>query len=143
VATFSLDSNCMIAAVCAWHEHHAAVARAIEVRLGRRGQLVAAGHAIVEAYAVLTRLPAPHRLAPADAWTLIKTNFVDQASLAALPAEALVAMLERLARGGVGGGRTYDALIAATVGHVKADELLTLNPRHFDGIAGDVKIVSV
>ena len=37
--------------------------------------LAVAAHALVETYAVLTRLPAPHRLAPADAWTLIDTNF--------------------------------------------------------------------
>jgi|SRR5579862_1367282 len=133
----------MIAAVCAWHEHHAAAARAIETRLARGRALVAAAHAIVEAYAVLTRLPAPHRLSPEDAWALVKTNFVDQKSFAVLPPEAHVSMLARLARGGVGGGRTYDALIAATVGHARVDELLTLNPRHFDAIADDVKIVAV
>ena len=122
----------MIAAVCGWHEHHAAAAAAIERRLNRGDRLVIAAHALVEAYAVLTRLPSPHRLAPADAWTLVESNFVQHATLTTLPGAAHVALLTRLAAAGRGGGRTYDALIAETAAHGKADELLTFNRRHFD-----------
>lgn len=132
MAAFSVDSNCMIAAVCGWHEHHAAAGAAIERRLDRGDRLVVAAHALVEAYAVLTRLPSPHRLAPVDAWRLVKTNFVEQATLATLPGTAHVTLLDTLAAAGVGGGRTYDALIAASAAHAKVDELLTFNPRHFD-----------
>jgi hypothetical protein len=49
----------MIAAVCGWHEHHSRALDEIERRFGRREALVAAAPALVEAYAVLTRLPAP------------------------------------------------------------------------------------
>lgn len=37
--------------------------------------MIAAGPALVETYAVLTRLPSPHRLAPADAHRLLQANF--------------------------------------------------------------------
>jgi len=126
----------MIAAVCAWHEHHAAAVASIERRLGKGDRLVISAHALVETYAVLTRLPSPHRLGPTDAWTLVKTNFVDQATLTTLPGTAHVALLSRLAAAGRGGGRTYDALIATTAAHGHADELLTFNGRHFDEDAG-------
>lgn len=141
VATFSLDSNCMIAAVCGWHERHAAAAAAIERRLSRGDQLVIAAHALVEAYAVLTRLPSPHRLAPADGWALVKANFVSHAALATLPGTAHVALLDRLAAAGLGGGRSYDALIAASAAHAKVAELLTFNPRHFDPVPGGMAVV--
>jgi predicted nucleic acid-binding protein len=131
----------MIAAVCGWHEHHAAAGAAIERRLDRGDRLVVAAHALVEAYAVLTRLPAPHRLAPADAWMLVKTNFVTHATVAALPAAAHVALLETLAASGLGGGRSYDALIAASAAHARVDELLTFNPRHFDPVSDAVAVV--
>ena len=36
---FALDTSCMIAAVCAWHEKHAAAAREIERRLGQGERL--------------------------------------------------------------------------------------------------------
>jgi predicted nucleic acid-binding protein len=122
----------MVAAVCTWHVRHAAAAAEIERRLGWGERMAIAAHGIAETYAVLTRLPPPHRLAPADAWTLVRTNFVDHAALVTLDGPAHVAVLSQLARAGVGGGRAYDELIAACaeVSHAKA--LLTFNSRHFD-----------
>jgi predicted nucleic acid-binding protein len=131
----------MIAAVCGWHEHHMAAAAAIERRLDRGDRLVIAAHALVEAYAVLTRLPSPHRLAPVDAWALVKTNFVAHATLATLPGTAHVTLLDGLAAAGLGGGRSYDALIGASAAHAKVDELLTFNPRHFDRVHRSVAVV--
>lgn len=126
----------MVAAVCTWHERHAAVAVAIEQRLGRGDRLVTAAHAVVETYAVLTRLPPPHRVSSSDAWTLVRTNFVKPAKVIALPAAGHMTLLEKLANDGVGGGRTYDALIAATFARTLPMHLLTLNPRHFESREG-------
>jgi predicted nucleic acid-binding protein len=122
----------MIAAVCSWHERHDAATAAIERRLQRGERIAVAAHALIETYAVLTRLPAPHRLRPDDAWTLIRANFVEGAEVAVLEVEEHIALLERLSAVGLGGGRTYDAVIAACANRVKAVALLTLNPRHFD-----------
>ena len=131
----------MVAAVCGWHERHAAAARALERRLASGDRMVVAAHAIVEAYAVLTRLPAPHRLAPADAWALLEANFVSDADVAALSGSAQTALLARLSRAGIGGGLTYDALIATSARHGKAAELLTFNRRHFDSVADAIEII--
>ena len=100
-----------------------------------------AAHAIAETYAVLTRLPASHRLAPADAWTLVRTNFVDNAALVTLDGPAHVTVLAQLAGAGIGGGRTYDGLIAACAGASHARALLTFNSRHFDPPPDAVTIV--
>ncbi len=132
VGTFALDSSCMIAAVCAWHEEHATARAGIERRLDGGEKLAIAAHALVETYAVLTRLPAPHRLAPSDAWTLVKTNFVDNAKVVTLSGSAHIKLLGRLAKAGVGGGRSYDAVIAACARQARVGTLLTFNPRHFD-----------
>jgi predicted nucleic acid-binding protein len=131
----------MIAAVCGWHEQHAAAAAAIEARLDRGDGMVIAAHAVTEAYSVLTRLPSPHRLTPADAWTLLRTNFVDEATVVALPAKAYVAAIDALVADGLAGGRTYDALIAASAAHGDAEELLTFNARHFDSAPDGLRIV--
>ena len=132
MATFALDTSCMVAAICTWHERHAAAVAAIEQRLDRGDRLAVAAHAIIEAYAVLTRLPAPHRLAPADAWALVKANFVEPATVVALNGSAFITLLNRLASTGIGGGRSYDAVIAVSASQAKANALLTFNPRHFD-----------
>ena len=129
---FTLDSNCLVAAVCTWHEHHQTVADDIETRLRRRERLVVVAQTLVEAYAVLTRLPAPHRLAPADAWALLEANFVRRRRLTALQARAYARLLDDLARQEVGGGRTYDALIAECARLGGVTHLVTFNRRHFD-----------
>jgi predicted nucleic acid-binding protein len=128
---FAIDTSCVIAAVCSWHEHHAAAAEEIERRLDRGEQMIVAAHVLLESYAVLTRLPPPHRLAPADARTLIRANFADGASVVTLNGPDHVGLLDGLVAAGIRGGRTYDALIAECAGRSGAGTLLTLNPRHF------------
>src|SRR5688572_14860853 len=141
MAAFALDTSCMVAAGCSWHEHHTAAVAAIEERLDQDQQMVTAAHALVETYAVLTRLPAPHRLSPADAWTLIHANFVESATLSALNSRGHVALLEHLAAANLGGGRTYDALIAACAELANVDAILTFNARHFEPAPAGVRVV--
>lgn len=139
--TFAVDSSCMVAAVCGWHEHHAAAASAIERRLDGGQRLAIPAYTLVETYAVLTRLPAPHRLSPADAWALVKGNFVDHATVVTLAAGAHVRVLDRLAGNGVGGGRSYDAIIGAAAIDAAAVELLTFNVKHFDTTEGQIAVI--
>jgi predicted nucleic acid-binding protein len=58
-----------------------------------------------------------------------------------LDGAAHVAVLEDLAGEGIGGGRTYDALIAACASASHAKALLTFNRRHFDPPPSGVMIV--
>ena len=140
-AAFAIDTSCVVAAVCAWHEHHAAAADEIERRLDRGERMVVAAHVLVESYAVLTRLPAPHRLAPTDAWTLIRSNFVEQVSMTALTARESANLIGRLAAANILGGRAYDGIIAACAEKAGAETLLTFNARHFDPAPRGVAVV--
>ncbi len=130
--TFTLDSNCMIAAVSSWHEHHTAAGEELERRLEGGETLVAPAPALVEAYAVLTRLPAPHRLSPTDAWTLVDANFIRKRRVIALQGRAYRSLLRRVASDDIAGGRTYDEVIAECARRGRATTLLTFNRRHFD-----------
>ncbi len=130
--TFAVDTSCMIAALCGWHERNAAAVAEINRRLDRGERLATCAPALVETYSVLTRLPAPHRMSSQDAWQAIEANFVRGRSVVALDTTAYVAVLRQLASEGIGGGRTYDALIAACAAITKANTLLTFNRRHFD-----------
>ena len=122
----------MVAAVCSWHERHVDAAAEIDRRLAQGDRLCCAAHALVEAYAVLTRLPTPHRLSAADAWTLIKANFVDGATVVTVAADRYADVLERASRLQIAGGQTYDVVIGECAREAKADVLLTFNRRHFD-----------
>ncbi len=131
----------MVAAVCAWHEHHSRAAAELEQRLEGGETLVVAGPALAETYSVLTRLPAPGRLAPSDAYALLEANFL-AAEIATLDGNGYRDLLRQTSDGGVAGGQTYDAVIAACARGASVDTLLTFNERHFKRLAGDgVKIV--
>src|SRR5262245_55702640 len=101
----------MVAAVCEWHEGHSAALTEIERRLDEGDRMAVPAHALAETYAVLTRLPAPHRLAPADAWQLIEENFSRSATVVALSAKTYAAVMRKAVAQAVAGGRIYDALI--------------------------------
>jgi predicted nucleic acid-binding protein len=117
--------------VCAWHEHHDRAAEEIERRLSRGEKMFVAAPALIEAYAVLTRLPPPHRLSPADALALLEANFMSVARIVALDGKSYRTLLRRAPDDGIAGGRTYDAVIAACAFKAKATVLLTFNESHF------------
>jgi predicted nucleic acid-binding protein len=128
---FVPDTNCMIAAVCSWHEHHERAAEEIERRVERGETLCIAAPTVVEAYAVLTRLPPPYRLSPADALALVEENFIQSSRLITLAARSYRTFLRHARDEGIRGGRTYDAVIATCALQARASALLTFNKSHF------------
>lgn len=131
----------MIAAVCSWHEHHDAAANEIERRLAARARMVVAAPALVEAYAVLTRLPPPHRLTPEMALLLLENNFLKLATVIALDAKSYERLLLEAPRKKLAGGCTYDAVIGACAAGGKASTLLTFNASDFMGLGEDFDVV--
>lgn len=79
---------------------------------GRR--LVLAGHAVVETYSVLTRLPADMRVAPDDAIDMLSAHFVGRLMV---PESHAPRVPETLAAAGICGGATYDGLVALAAIH--------------------------
>ncbi len=141
MTAFAVDTSCMVAAVCSWHEHHDAAAAELNRRLERGERLMVAAPALIEAYSVLTRLPPPHRLSAADAWALVEANFVAEADVVALEADAYVSVLQHAVTQEVAGGRVYDAVIGECARQARADVLLTFNRRHFEPAPAGVTVV--
>ncbi len=131
----------MIAALVDWHEHHEAAVRAVSSRLESGQKLVAAAPALVEAYSVLTRLPAPNRLAPSDALALLEANFFAH-PLVTLDGASYKSLLATAPARSIAGGRTYDAVIARCAVRSGAKAILTFNERHFRGLVEGVEIVT-
>ena len=142
MAGFLPDTSCIVAAVCAWHPYHEPAASEIERRLNTGEPMLLAAPALIESYAVLTRLPPPHRVSPVDALALLEAGFMDTGRTVALEADAYRTLLRAAPELGVAGGRTYDAVIAACAAAGPAETLLTFNAAHFASIlAGSVQIV--
>lgn len=131
----------MIAAICSWHEHHGQAVGEIQQRLQRRERMVTAAPALVEAYAVLTRLPPPHRLSPEDSLVLLEANFIKGARMIALHVGSYQELLCQAPKNGVAGGQTYDAVIAMCAIKAKASKLLTFNPSDFLFAARQIDII--
>jgi len=138
----AIDSSVIVAALLGWHEHHQAAARALERALGSGSGVVIPSHSLIESYAVMTRLPAPHRLTPVDALQLLQDNF-RTLRLASLNSRSVWAVVQRLAAVSLGGGITYDAIILEAASDAGATELLTLNERDYLRLEPTVRIVGV
>lgn len=101
---YLLDTSAAVPLLVSTHPAHRDVAT-----WARGRALGLSGHALVETYAVLTRLPGSARLASSDAVQLIDDNFEQ---CVALPPEWAIAAHRELARLSIAGGATYDGLVA-------------------------------
>jgi predicted nucleic acid-binding protein len=141
MTTTAVDTSVLVAALLSWHEAHVRALAALR-DASSRGKLVVPAHALVEAYAVLTRMPAPHRLAPADAHALLSGGFEGRAEVVALSAGELWRWMAAAAAEDVGGGLAYDAQLLACAKKAKADRFLTFDAGDFSRLdAGGVEIV--
>lgn len=98
--------------------------------------MVVAAPTLIESYAVLTRLPPPHRLSPDQVVALLEGNFLgpEVEAVTLTVAEYRRLVREGPARG-LAGGRTYDAVIVACAVAARVDALLTFNERQFRPLA--------
>jgi predicted nucleic acid-binding protein len=139
----ALDSSIILAGLLAWHEAHDRAFRAlVQARANEDAALVVPAPALVEAYAVMTRLPAPHRLAPADAIALLSGSFEGRSTVVSLSGTETWRFLHAAADHEIAGGRGYDALILQCARKARATTLLTLDRRDFSRLdPGGIRIV--
>lgn len=139
-ALIAADASVLVAAVVSWHERHKAAAGAVEAALARR-TLVLPSTALLDAYAILTRLPAQHRLAHADAFHLLRSSF-GTARVAGPRTRDAWSMLRRFSVAPIGGSDAYDAQLVEIAKEAGAKTLLSFRRTELErlGISG-VEIV--
>jgi len=116
----AVDTSVVIAGFATWHESHDLAREALDA------SPVLVVHCALEAYSVLTRLPAPFRVAPDIVAAFLRARFPKRPL--ALPIAAQAALVPRLVKAGVAGGTVYDAVVGITADHHEAT-LLTLDVR--------------
>lgn len=114
------DTSVVVPALIQWHEAHAMALSAL------RGVTALPAHVLIESFSVLTRLPGGTSLRPGQAETALGRAFPDEPLV--LGRSALRDVIRRLAEAGLGGGRVYDALVAAQAGGAGA-RILTRDRR--------------
>lgn len=138
----ALDTSVIVAALMSWHEHHAAALPVVQDALTEEGGVILPLPALVEAYAVITRLPAPWRLRADDAHRLLAETFRGKALVVGLEGDESWDLLDDALGNAVSGGATYDAHIAACARKAKASRLASFNRRHFERLdLGEVDLL--
>jgi predicted nucleic acid-binding protein len=124
------DTSCLIAGMVQTHAHHDRVAPWLA--RATRGEItgLVCTHSLAETYAVLTSLPLHPKIQPMAALTGIRQNLA-AFELIPLTQQDYQDTLEELVSIGLAGGVVYDALAAKAALKAGADNLLTLNAKHF------------
>lgn len=100
----TVDTSLAVPLVILNHEAHQ---RVVSWRAGR--ELSLGGHAWIETFAVLTRLPGASRVSPGDAVRLLRSNFTGPMFPST---RTMRRALDLFAEVGIAGGATYDGLVA-------------------------------
>ncbi len=117
----TVDTSVIVASFATWHEHHDVAVEAI-AKLD-----VVVAHCLLETYSVLTRLPAPHRMAPEVVANYLQLAFGSRTVVSLGPTE-LRQLVQTCCGLALAGGAIYDAVIAATCATEKI-KLMTLDAR--------------
>lgn len=131
----ALDASVIVAGLLSWHEQHEVATAELVALLERPRKIVLPVHSLVEAYAVMTRLPPPHRLGPEDALDLLEGSLRSRSILVGLDGEEGWDLIGELGRHSVAGGTSYDGLIVACARKGGAKRILTFNRKHFERLA--------
>jgi predicted nucleic acid-binding protein len=143
VGCLALDTSVIVPGLQSWHVHHEVTSALLVEVLASGEEVVIPLPALVEAYSVMTRLPAPRRLAPAKALEMLESSFASRVRIVALPAENAWTFLRKAAARGVAGGAVYDAHVIDAAIAAGADRVLTLNAGDFERLERpDLAVVS-
>jgi len=114
------DTSVLVPAFAVWHGRHD------DARAAVAQMRFVIGHAALETFSVLTRLPEPQQASAAFVSEWLARQFGD--AWLAMPAAEMAELPGWLARTGIDGGAVYDALIARTAAHAGAT-LVSLDRR--------------
>lgn len=130
-----LDTNVLVAACVAEHEHHARALSVVKSIHEGKTQGFVSAHSLLETYSILTRLPRFPRISPGQATTLIQENIVNHFTTVALTAKEYGELVAQLGRNSIVGGQAYDVLHLECAEKCGAEQIYTFNVRHFAGLA--------
>jgi predicted nucleic acid-binding protein len=136
------DTSSLVAAFVESHPAHPAAWEWLERVLEGAHTGLVATHTLAELYAVLTRLPLRPAVPPHTALELLEANLRGFQAVT-LSAADYRSVLKRLAGLGLTGGAVYDALIAQAALKAKAEQIVTLNPGHFQRLGAEVAALVV
>ena len=135
------DTSVLVAALMQAHPAHArALAWLVRAHSGEI-EIVISAHSLAELYSVLTRIPLKPPISTPEIWKLIEDSVLSLCTVVALEPAEYASVLRGLSNVGIGGGPTYDALIAAVAQKSAVDQIITLNVGHFVRVCPELAAV--
>ena len=125
---FAADTSVVVPLLAAWHEHHALAVKAWSAQLAANRVPLLVGHVLLEAFAVLTRLPAPYRTTAQIARAALQ-ELSTGAVMASVTTDDCFEAMRIVEHNALSGGTVYDALICVTAARAGAGAFLTMNLR--------------
>lgn len=136
------DTTVLVASAVREHGHHARAMALIQSALETSVKGCVAAHGLAEMYAVLTTLPVSPRIGPDVAERLVADNVLAHFEVIALTSREYGRLLSSLARRGVRGGATYDAIHLACAEKASVDRIYTFNVADFRRLADDPSVAA-
>lgn len=132
-----IDTSVIVPALVDQLPYHEAAFLALSTYANAPHEAVCSTHSIAECYAVLTALPLPRRITPADAEQIVAESVVGRLTVYELSRADYREAVALTARHGLTSGAIYDALHVVAAGKSHCDRILTYNLRHFRRLAAD------
>jgi predicted nucleic acid-binding protein len=142
LSAVALDTSIIISGLLSWHENHETASAELVMLLEEPVRIILPLHALVEAYAVMTRMPPPHRLSSKQALAVLEGSFRNRLTLVGLDGEEGWDLIRDLDQQSIAGGASYDGLIVACARKGGAKRILTFNRKHFERMESeDIEVV--
>jgi predicted nucleic acid-binding protein len=138
--TVGVDSSIIVAAVHANHPLHKPMAGWLDAAFDEHS-VVIAHHTVLGSYAVLTRLPAPYRLGPAEADRVLRETLETHATIAPFDGAAIWDLVDRIGQMPAAGGATYDAFIIEILKVAGVLAIATSKVDQFRRLSRDIDII--
>jgi predicted nucleic acid-binding protein len=130
-----LDTNVVVAACLADHEHHERAFQLLDRVLKGKDRGFTSAHAMGEAYAVMTRLPKPLRVSAKATASILEENFLKHFEVVALTGPEYAKLILAAGQAGWVGGLFYDAIHVACAEKAGVERLYSWNVRHLQTVA--------
>ena len=136
------DTSVLVPAVVDQLKNHSVALEVLAKHTSGKSDGITSTHALAECYSVLTSLPLPRRVTPAEAQRLIEESIRGRLKVVDLVEADYCAAIEQLARSGLAGGIIYDALHAVAAQKAGCRRLYTYNVDHLRAVCVDTIVVS-
>ena len=137
--TLGVDTSVIIAAVHANHPVHLSSSRWLDAAFATH-DVVVAHHSVLEAYAVLTRLPAQYRVGPDEAEIVLRETLQHNARLAPFGEDSMWNFMTGMTALPAAGGAAYDAFIVRLLSEAGAEAIVTYNVDDFRRLSPHVRV---